>query len=665
MAGEELKLPISIPVETNAAEAAESVESLRTRIAGSADDIKAMAGSLKQLRGTSDEVKAAKAELTAKIEAERNAVSAATLALVKQGTTYDAQAQKEKKFLAQKKALAEELKKGAETKAKDRTDAMGAAIGKAGGPVASLKGKLDSLKSVMGESSGATGLMTLAAAGLVAAAAALVVGIVAAGVSLGKFILGAADAARSANLMREAWSGTGKNASNLGTQIEALSMKVPTSKAALNDLAISLMKAKISGRATVDAFNAIGQASAALGDEAGGKLQEFITRGRAFGKFRIDPREMLEGFGNLNFDDVAEALAKGMKTSVGAAKKALAEGRVSIDDGAKALADATEKRFGGINVRKMMSFENITKKLGERFDSLTSGVNLEPLLKPLSELGKLFDSSTVTGSTLKMLVTEFGKGMVDGLVKGIPLAKAFFQGLIIGGLKAYIVFLQVKNALLDAFGDSKSLKNIDGLAIALKAGQYAAIGIAGALVLVAGIMAAGLAPVVALVAGYLWLQKKGKEVGTSIREFFKGLDWAAVGKAIPDGIVSGFKLGAGALLDGVGDLAEATKKKFKTALGIASPSKVFAAYGENINEGVAQGVSKSGAAQDAVEGMVSTPGGSRVGGGGGAPIVLNVAINVGGGGGEAAAALSDASFLAKLTKAVEDALVGAGIPVQA
>ncbi len=44
--------------------------------------------------------------------------------------------------------------------------------------------------------------------------------------------------------------------------------------------------------------------------------------------------------------------------------------------------------------------------------------------------------------------------------------------------------------------------------------------------------------------------------------------------------------------------------------------------------------------------------------------MLHVEINVGGGGEKAAEQLSDASFLAKLTKAVEDALVGAGIPVQ-
>ncbi len=119
MAGEEIKVPIGVPVETNAAAAADSIESFRDVITSANGEIKAMSGTLRQLRGSSDEVKAAKAQLTAKIDAQKSAVSAASLALVKHGTSYDAAAAKEKKFAEAQKKVGDELKKTAELAKKD------------------------------------------------------------------------------------------------------------------------------------------------------------------------------------------------------------------------------------------------------------------------------------------------------------------------------------------------------------------------------------------------------------------------------------------------------------------------------------------------------------------------------------------------------------------
>jgi hypothetical protein len=674
VAGEELKVPIGVPVETNADDAADSVESLRDRIMGASSEIKAMSGTLRQLRGTSDEVKAAKTALAAKIAVLRDGVSAASLALVKQGSSYDAVAQKEKKYLEQKKKAAAQLKES-QAKTKQDTAQVTAAIGKAGGPVASLVGQFSSLKDVLGAAGGSAGLGLVTLAGAAAAAAVVAVGAAVAGAiyALGKFIILSGNAARSAGLLREAWSGTARNAANLGSQVDELANKLPTSKAALNDLAISLMKVKLGGQATVDAFNAIGQASAALGDEAGGKIKDFIERGRLLGRMRIDPREMLEGFGNLDFDDVARALATGTKTSIGAAQKALREGRVKLGDGAKALRDAMEAKFGGLNLRKMMSLEVMTEKFHEKLAGLTSGVNLEPLLKPMSELGKLFDTSTVTGGTLKLLVTAFGDGMVKVLTAGIPLAKAYFQGVVIGALQAYIVYLKLRNAVKDIFGDSEVVKKGDLLKLALTAGKVAALMLGAAFVVMGAVIAGSLAPIIlvgavmyGIVKAITATIKKVKELGGA----FLDIAWGAIGKAIPAGLLDGLKLGASSLLKGVGEMAEDTKKKFKLVLGIASPSKEFRVLGRALPAGTEQGVDDGAPAlARKVGAMVDVPaapsGGGGSGGGGGARAPIVVHIHAGGASSATVAQMSDVSFLARLTKAVEDALVNAGLPVQA
>ncbi len=659
MAGEELKVPIGIPVETNADEAADSVESLRDRIMGSTESIKAMSGTLRQLRGTSDEVKAAKAQLTAKIQSMQGAVSAASLKLVQQGTTYDAVAQKEKKFLEQKKKLADEMKKGEESKTKDRMSAMSSAIGQAGGPVASLKGKLDSLKAVMGESSGASGLLTLAAAGLVAAIAALVVGAAAGAVALGKFILTSANTARSANLLREAWSGTAKNASNLGDQVDALSNKVPTSKAALNDLAISLMKSKIGGQATVDAFNAVAQASAALGDEAGGKIKDFIERGRMMGRMRIDPREMLEGFGNLDFKDIAGALAKEMHVSVADATAALYEGRVKLGDGAKAIREAVERKFGNINLRKMLDLNVMSEKLHEKWASLTKDVNLEPLLKPLGELGKLFDDSTVTGKMLKSLVTAFGTGMVSAMTAAIPLAKEFFEGLVLGAMKGYLAFLQLKQATKGMFG-GEFLKDGEAVKLAMGATELACYGI------VAAVAAVALA-----FAPFIYVGVQVVKAFNGIKDVIGDTDWTATGKAVIDGLIAGLAYGPTKIIAAVKGIASSIKNTFTGEMKIQSPSREMFALGKQVPAGTVGGIeagtpavgSATSAMADTVRGGASGMGGGGTSGGGGSPIALHVHVHTTGGA-SAAAVVSSPSFLASLTKAVEDLLVSQGVPVQ-
>ena len=117
----------SIHLESNASELAddpaESNEAMRDRISAGDQAGREMGGALRRLRGSSDEVKGAKAELVAKINAERDAISAASLKMVKAGTPYDQVAAKTKKLAKEH----DELKKKAEAdtlaKQKSRAEA--------------------------------------------------------------------------------------------------------------------------------------------------------------------------------------------------------------------------------------------------------------------------------------------------------------------------------------------------------------------------------------------------------------------------------------------------------------------------------------------------------------------------------------------------------------
>ncbi len=618
-------------VSGSADKAAESVEQLRARMATGEKAVKDMSAALRRLKGSTDEVKSAKDQLKAKINAEKDAISAAQIATFKH---------------------------------KDATGKLATAKQALSKVVGFLKEKFGGLKQGTDESSGGMGLAKIAALGLAAAFAAVVAASVGALIAFGKFIITGANAARSTGLLREAVAGNAKDAEALGSQVDALAMKVPMAKDAINELANSLVKGGVRGQTFVDTLNAVGQATSALGDEAGNKLKALIERGRIGQNFSVgnDQSEDLRGTG-LQRDDVAAALAKNMNVGIDKAREALAEGRVKLADGAAAMKDAVEKKFGGLNLRKMLDLNVIAQKLHERFDAMTAGVNLEPLLQGFSDLAELFGENTVAGAGLKQIVTVFGGEMVKGFAKGIPLAKQFFKGLVIGALQAGIMFLTLRNWLKKTFGDNETLKGLFSLESALKAGAL----VAG--VLVVGVAALGLALGVVLGAlasvggAFQYLADAGLKFG----EWIRNVNWAELGTNIVDGLLDGIKSGADKLIGGVKSLAARIKGGFKDALGIHSPSKVFAGYGANTAEGFAQGVEAgTPAAAKSLDEMAARPSSGGAGSGGArGGVTVHMPINITVSGPDAAKQITDPGFLAQLTKALEDVLIGAGIPVRA
>ncbi|HVH51983.1 MAG TPA: hypothetical protein VM690_07545, partial [Gaiellaceae bacterium] len=328
----------SLNLESNAPavskDTAKSLEGLRQQIQGSTEFIKLMSGSLRSLRGASDDVKAAKEQLKAKIDAEKGAVSKATVELLKQGTTYG--------------KLTESAKKTTSA-----TKDLGAGLKEAGGPLADFSGKLGAMKDFLGEGSVLLKGSALAVGVLAAAFVGVTAAIVGSTAALARWLVVSGNELRAMNLAREAAAGSAENAKALGTWVDLLSRKVSTSKDKINELAVSLTRdlsggfSKVSGQGIVDTFAAVTQAAAAAGDEVGNAIGDIVKRSKLFGRIRINPFE-LQGKG-INFEDVAGALSKNLKIGLKTARLALYQGMVPIDAGAKALRDAVEKRFGAIN----------------------------------------------------------------------------------------------------------------------------------------------------------------------------------------------------------------------------------------------------------------------------------------------------------------------------
>lgn len=649
MADKTATFGIKIPVETNAATASSSVESLRAAIAASQDAVKNYQSSLQKLRGKSDEVKTAKEKLKAAIEAERDAISRSTLALGRNGSTVS------------------DVALRAKDAAKRIADLKGA-VSSGGGPLASLTEKFGGLQQVLGSSAGAAGVFAFAAAGVVTAVVAMTAGIVSAVVSLGRFVLEGANALRTMNLFREAATGSASNAKAFGHQIDALADKIPTTREELNSLSLDISRSmagtRVSGQGAVDTFNAVGQASAAMGDSAGKAIQGIIDRSKTFGRLGLGLYE-LQGTG-IAFQDVAKQLSGNLKISLNAAQQQLRMGRVNVNAGAKAIRDVIEKQFGGINKRRMLDLDVQAKKFKDRLVGLTEGVNLEAILGGFDRMSKLFDKNTVTGSALKGLITDFGT-LGEKVFKGmLPLAEKFFKQLVIESLKFEIAGIRLYNWAKKTFGPD-FLSGVDGAKIAIVSAKVVFAAFAFSILSVAAAATLLAAPFIATYAAISKISDLFKSlkptfdlVAAQLKRDFEGM-----GGQIVKGLLNGMLFGIPSLISGAVTLAEKVKNTFAEKLQIRSPSRVFEEYGRQTAAGYRQGLEGAGqGAQSAANRLAPGAPPSRGGAVAGVQVQLTVNFpNVKDGPG-AAAAFKGPGLLADVTRLFEEAMASQGVLAQ-
>lgn len=455
-----------VTVDGNAKEAsAETVEALKAMAAEYETNKAALANLNSALKasgkGNAEVTKGIKAQIE-KLTARQAVVTADA---AKHGQSVAAIIKNAKKEAAEREKAAKKIEQAEKARAANQSRAYGML----GGRLGALRNKLADYKAVASEEGGKTALLkagltgaadsalTLSAAATAAALAvgvALAAGIAAATVALTKWVVLTASSRQQTRLQMEAWVRTSENARNLADQVDELSMKVPTSTEELSKLAIQLRQAGIRGAPLVDSLNAIGQASAALGDQAGSKLQEFITRYQRMGVVQINPFEMV-GTG-LDFDDVAGALAKQMGVSIERARAALATGQVKLGDGAKAMRKAIEDKFGGLNLRKLSDLSKVSEQFGKRLSALTKDVNLEPISRFLDRIFNTLDASTVSGQTLKTLFESIATAFGTSLDKNGDWIEYGLKESIIVATELATDMVLVKNRIETAFNDGRS-----------------------------------------------------------------------------------------------------------------------------------------------------------------------------------------------------------------
>lgn len=485
------------------------------------------------------------------------------------------------------------LKKGGDDskKATGALDDFVSAVDASGGSLGQYTSKIESVVEAFGKL-GPAGLVGLAAVAVVALTLVLFAGIAA----LARYGFAAADAARTAGILREANAGSAAAASRLDKEISILSARVPTARAELEKLGNDLARSGLSGNTLQTALSAIATSSAVMGSQVGSTLQGIIDRARLSKRFILSAFD-LQGTG-LKIQDVGAAVAKRLGISVQAAVAAMQNGQVKLADGVAALDDAVQKKFGGAAMKLALSYPTQIAKAKESLDRLFAGVKIEPVLKVLHEVLGLLDENSASGKALKAIFETVLNPLFEAIGGKGGVAKAFFQGMIIVGLGFAIAILKAKKAIAETFGTSSG---IDSTSAALTAGKVVAVAlVAGVGMLTAAFFLLAIATfiaflplillgvaMVAVVAGIVWLIAHIGEAVSWLGEL--GGKAYKAGSDMIQGLGRAISAGKDWVVNLVKNLANSIITGITGPLQIHSPSRKFAWVGEMSTQGLAQG----------------------------------------------------------------------------
>jgi hypothetical protein len=569
--------------------AAVALGNLQKKIVADTTALGQMQKALRNLKGATTPNVSQIAELSKRIEAQKQAIAGAQSSYLQLGGNFEASKKKARSFV-------------------ERLGELGQTAKGLPGPVGGVVGQLQSLSGIVSRGALVGGLVAVAAV-LVAVAVAAV----AATAALLKFGISSANARRNEALhlesltkMRNVFGLAAGNAKEMQASIDRVSGTTALGRDKLGEYTAELYKMGLRGKNLDSALEGMAIKGAVVGDEGA----------KAFGQW--------------------------------------AAGAARAGKSVQRLTDDVKARFGGIAAAQLLDLDVQTKKLHESFAALFADLGIDKLLEGINSITALFSQSTRSGQALKAIMETVFQPLVDAITYVAPIAKRFFQGIIVGALLVSIAVLKLRRYFRETFGGGELISQAALMKTALLAG-VAAVGLfAAAMLLAFGAIVA----VLVFAAPFLWaavaavgaLAVQGLilaapfilaavavgaliAAGYQLYQLWKEIDWTSLGTAIVDGIVNGIKASAKWLTDTVNELGTGALDALKSTLGIASPSKAFAQLGIAIPQGVAAGIDAGkGDTQSAVDGLVGVPGAPRGQASGSVTIdVGGITINAGAG----------------------------------
>jgi len=357
----------------------------------------------------------------------------------------------------------------------------------------------------------------------------------------------------------------------------------------------------------------------------------------------------------------------------------LAKSGLKGDALSAALEDAAIKaaklKFGPEYAKAMLGADFQTQKLKANLGKVFGGLKTDGVMAALQRVVALFDTNSSSAQAIKVVFESMFQPAVDGIEGFIPKVVAAFiqfeiwamRGLI--AMLPYVSTFKAAGQVLLFFGQTAMMVlGIVGAAIGFAVLQTVAFMAALKAVwdamtfLSNGAVALGGALVNGVAYGVGFLMGKFAEV----KAFLAGMSLSEIGTALIDGLATGLTTAGPKVLAAITGVASGAITAAKKALGIASPSKVFAEIGGYTAEGMSQGVDAGAKDVEASYNDIMNPpkpkGGSGASSSGGSSgHVYNIYVTASGDGDDIAAKVREAieslmaSATAQMGKAVATA----------
>lgn len=383
----------------------------------------------------------------------------------------------------------------------------------------------------------------------------------------------------------------------------------------------SLTAAGFSQREIPRVMQAAGDLGALEGPQAAERAITAIRQIRAKGVLQMEELSGQLADAGLNVGDVVAEIGRqrglrGNEIAVGNQVRALITGRrVNADQGINAVMAVIARRSGGrlgaTLDTQSHGAEAAMNRLKNAWLLLQSNFARSPAfariigfiermataLDPASASAQRFSGqldrffSVITGAAARVDPVALFNGMVSAigtigsaLARIAPYAQAWvtnFYGPIAQSLS--LVTTRVAGFFAAIFGGSgPSIGTIAAIARGFALVAQVALGVAGVVVGAFGLVARVIAVPLSAITAF-WRSLVGAFSGVE-------LSFTGIGTAIVRGLVAGVRGAASAAYDSVRGLANGVVTSVKGALGIRSPSRVFAELGGNVAAGFALGI---------------------------------------------------------------------------
>lgn len=625
MATETAKFALELEdrISASSASAEDALQSLQAQIDKDSKALTQMKKAMREMQSGSSVDISAYQKLKGEIDATQDSIGKARAAFINLGGDFS---KASKKTSGVKLTPKVDAPKGLD-------DMLGAANALPG-PLGNVSKGVSGVRSMITGLTTAVGVAGSAILGVVAILAALVAVLAAVAVATAKattellrYAAAQADAARSERLRLEGlgtlrrWMRlTSKDAAQMSESINRVAERVPLARSEIAGYGEELHRLGIRGRAAEDALEALSIAQAVQGDRGRQRLMMLVRM-------------------------------------AGHSEGAMAN-----------LAARVRKELGGNAAAQMRSLSMIGTKLRESLSALFTGVNIAPLSDGLYRLTRLLSQSTESGRALRAIFSTVLSAFIGELGSTTPIFEYFLKEIIILALRGAILFFRLKNAIEDAFGTH----GLNQMLTAIRRSEFFKVAIV-AVILVVATLAAGVAFLMLAVAGVVtivmafaaalyygykagvWLVSmfeelvaildpailaaagqgildaivnsivKGVEqLGAAVLGIGRSIDswvvsvfaperWVALGQSMIDGLITGLTSGIERLRSAVTGLASGAQRAFRDALGIHSPSSVFAGLGLSIPQGISEGIERGSAESTAAaRDVVSTSATSNV-----------------------------------------------------